>query len=674
MYEASVPPTRSGSPSVQVLARASPAGGSISGGTSQDREGAAKAEARRRSLSTPSSAGKADGPAAARAKPTSDHLLCPGLPVQFVGGGRFHQSVTWPDGDHLPIGALGVVASVDPSPRSQWPLSVHFASCFVRLAPGDVAPFDPSSQPQEPTRNQQHLYQQQQQQQQQEHHQEPLPAQRLYQQQQQPQECQLECSQRLYQQQEQEQQQQHRQEYQRWQQPQQHRQQQQQQRHHPPADYGNEPSQQELQQQQQQHHPPTVYGHEPSQHQRQPDQEQQHHHQQQQLRQCPAVDTPFAAAQSASTSPGGESLVGAAPPAHAYGGGAAGPPAVEGLPRGDPCALRLLFHGTPPPSPPKPPVGLPSEDPNLSSAAASAAPFSARGDTVATLAEEMQRQKTVHARQLAEEARRSESLAAENRLLQQDLVTEKKKGETFVAELAQLRGLCQRAKQDAERERAKAADHATHALELEREASRYQAEVFDLQQIASRLREQLLIEQQRHNEKSAEVERHYAERLHRLESNAALSVPPANLPPAMQLEVGMVVKIAEGDCTLIERYTGTDPNFSSRQCWWVRLPDGDEKLRAPGEMMAVVSVPPSITSPRQLHGPLQDSTALRRRHPNTSHHQSQHSRSVHKVYSHGGGPGFINHTSPAPPPPSSSSAGYSAFGETPRELVSSSAK
>ena len=55
------------------------------------------------------------------------------------------------------------------------------------------------------------------------------------------------------------------------------------------------------------------------------------------------------------------------------------------------------------------------------------------------------------------------------------------------------------------------------------------------------------------------------------------SVSPLLLP-------GMDVHSADGPAVLVERYSGSDQRLRSRDCWWARLPNGEEKLRAATEL------------------------------------------------------------------------------------------
>ena len=139
--------------------------------------------------------------------------------------------------------------------------------------------------------------------------------------------------------------------------------------------------------------------------------------------------------------------------------------------------------------------------------------------------------------------------------------------------------------QEALKDRQLASNRSLQVLELEKEVAKYQNDVMSLQQESSALRHQLSEEAIRASQKTAAVEqklmRQIADYQAKLEAKHAANPPP----PPITLTVGKTVSVADGLCTLIEPYSGDDPNFSSKRCWWVRMiSSGEEKLRAPTEM------------------------------------------------------------------------------------------
>eukprot|EP01064_Diplonema_japonicum_P025661 TRINITY_DN37079_c0_g1_i1.p1 TRINITY_DN37079_c0_g1~~TRINITY_DN37079_c0_g1_i1.p1 ORF type:complete len:406 (+),score=56.22 TRINITY_DN37079_c0_g1_i1:34-1251(+) len=197
--------------------------------------------------------------------------------------------------------------------------------------------------------------------------------------------------------------------------------------------------------------------------------------------------------------------------------------------------------------------------------------------------EELKRQRQQHARSVEEYDRKIVQMEKELLETTEKLATEIRKTE-------ELNELLLTVKEEATRDRDHAAQRSNQVLELEREISRYQQEVFNLQQDTADARQRAT------DEATArmEAERILSEQVAKLKEELA-GYAMATPPPGLQnLRVGMVVEIAEGQCTLLEPYTGADQAFLTRHSWWVRLPNGDERLRSPAEMSPVSN---SRTSP-----------------------------------------------------------------------------
>ena len=176
-------------------------------------------------------------------------------------------------------------------------------------------------------------------------------------------------------------------------------------------------------------------------------------------------------------------------------------------------------------------------------------------------------------RQLLERERRCEQLEAQVRSQAQSM-------ETLAV-----------AQAEAAQDRQHASERAQQVLELEREVHRYQQEVFGLQNETGELRQRLAEEAAYFSQRLAEKEHEFGARM----TDVQRQFDERQIrSESLHLSSGMSVTVTEGKATLIEPYRGTDGTFLKRQCWWVRLPDGEERLRAPDEMQFVTNGPPRV--------------------------------------------------------------------------------